>query len=91
MHLATALMRAYRRRVWLAGTCLRQALLEEAVGISGKVTEVGTGVKCGTDGHTLRQRTGADAEGRILDAREGLRAGAVKAEACSPSRNSGQV
>ena len=30
-------------------------------------------------------------EGRLLDAREGLRAGAVKAEGCSPSRHSGQV
>ena len=30
-------------------------------------------------------------EGRLLGAREGLRAGAVKAEGCSPSRNSDQV
>ena len=30
-------------------------------------------------------------DGRILGAREGLRAGAVKAEGCSPSRNSDQV
>ena len=43
------LMRGYRRSLWLAGTCLRQALLEEAAGISGKGTEVGTDVKCGTD------------------------------------------